>query len=53
MLLFAVRYYALDKEDGTKLAESQAMFKPYKKYFEERHMPLVGVDTTALYTRHV
>jgi len=46
----ALMYYAMHFEDGTKLQEAQAMFRPYKKYFEERYMPMPTVDTTALYS---
>jgi hypothetical protein len=46
----AVRNYALHFEDGNKLSEAQDKFKPYKKYFEERYMPTVTLDTTALYS---
>lgn len=49
----AVRNYAMAVEDGSKLSEAQTKFFPYKKYFEERYMPLVDVDTTALYSVHV
>lgn len=45
----AVLYYAMHFEDGTKMAEAQSMFKPFKKYFEERYMDIPTVDTTALY----
>lgn len=45
----AVIYYAMHFEDGSKLSEGRARFKPYKKYFEERYMPIVEVDTTAMY----
>lgn len=46
----AVRNYAMSKEDGSKLSEANAQFMPYKKYFEERFMPVVQVDTAALYS---
>lgn len=48
----AVMYYAMHFEDGTKLSEAQAMFRPYKKYFEERFMEIPEVDTTVLYTTY-
>jgi hypothetical protein len=48
----AVLYYAMHFEDGTKMAEAQTMFKPYKKYFEERYMDIPTVDTTVLYTTY-
>lgn len=47
----AVMNYALHFEDGSKFTEAQLKFRPYKKYFEERFMPLITVDTTALYPR--
>lgn len=46
----AIMNYALHFEDGSKLSEAQIKFKPYKKYFEERFMPTVTVDTTAMYS---
>jgi hypothetical protein len=45
----AVQYYAAHFEDGAKLQEAQTMFKPYQKYFEERELEDVKVDTTAMY----
>lgn len=48
----AIMNYAMHFEDGSKLQEAQAKFKPYKKYFESRFMDTVTVDTTALYTIH-
>lgn len=47
----AVMYYAEHFEDGAKLQEAQNHFKPYKKYFEERELENVVVDTTAMYRR--
>lgn len=46
----ALMYYAMHFEDGSKLQEAQAMFRPYKKYFEERYMDIPIVDTTILYS---
>jgi hypothetical protein len=48
----AVISYAMHFEDGSKLQEAQAKFKPYKKYFEDRYMDDVPVDTTALYSTY-
>lgn len=48
----AVMYYAMHFEDGGKLQEAQAMFKPFKKYFEERYMDIPVVDTTVLYSTY-
>jgi len=45
----ALEYYAMHFEDGAKLQEAQTMFKPYKKYFEERELEDVTIDTTAMY----
>lgn len=45
----AVMNYAMHFEDGSKLSEAQAKFKPYKKYFEERFMPIPQVYTSVLY----
>ena len=45
----AIEYYSMHFEDGAKLQEAQTMFRPYKKYFEERELEDVVVDTTALY----
>ena len=47
----AVMYYAEHFEDGAKLQEAQNHFKPYKKYFDERELENVVVDTTAMYRR--
>lgn len=47
----AVVSYAMHFEDGTKLSEGQTKFRPYKKYFEERYMPIPQVETDALYSR--
>ena len=47
----AVQYYSEHFEDGAKLAESTNHFRPYKKYYEERELENVVVDTTALYRR--
>ena len=41
--------YAMHFEDGTKLSEAQTKFIPYKKYFEERFMPIPSVATDILY----
>lgn len=49
----AVMNYAMHFEDGSKLQEAQAKFKPYKKYFESRFMDIPLVDTSALYTYYV
>lgn len=49
----AVMNYAMHFEDGSKLKEAQAKFKPYKKYFESRFMDIPTVDTDALYTVNV
>jgi hypothetical protein len=46
----ALLSYGMHYEDGSKLSEAQVKFRPYKKYFEERFMPIVTVDTTALYS---
>lgn len=46
----AIQNYAMHFEDGSKLQEAQAKFKPYKKYFEARFMDIPTVDTDALYT---
>jgi hypothetical protein len=46
----AVKKYAMHFEDGTKLSEAQAEFLPYKKYFEERFMPIPTVSCDALYS---
>jgi hypothetical protein len=48
----AVMYYAMHFEDGSKLSEAQAMFRPFKKYFEERYMDIPTVDTSALYATY-
>jgi hypothetical protein len=45
----AVMYYAAHFEDGAKLAEAQDRFRPYKKYYEERELEDVVVDTKAFY----
>lgn len=45
----AVMSYAMHFEDGSKLAEAKIKFRPYKKYFEERFMPIVTLNTSALY----
>lgn len=45
----AVLYYAMHFEDGTKMAEAQTRWKPFKKYFESRQMDIPTVDTTSLY----
>jgi len=45
----ALLNYGMHFEDGSKLSEAQVKFRPYKKYFEERFMPIVTVNTSALY----
>lgn len=45
----AVRYYAQHFEDGSKFQEAVDRFVPYKKYFEERAMPDMSLDLSALY----
>lgn len=45
----AVMSYAMHFEDGSKLAEAQTKFLPYKKYFEERFMPIPSVVLDVLY----
>ncbi len=45
----SVMSYAMHFEDGTKLSEAQTKFIPYKKYFEERFMPIPSVATDILY----
>lgn len=45
----AMSNYAMDFEDGSKLSQAQAKFKPYKKRFEERFLPTVELYTRALY----
>lgn len=45
----AIIDYAMHFEDGSKLAEAQAKYKPYLKYIEERHMPTVTVKVDSLY----
>lgn len=45
----AVEYYSMHFEDGAKLQEAQTMFRPFKKYFEERELEDVVVDTSAMY----
>jgi len=47
----AVMYYAQHFEDGAKLQEAQAHFKPYKKYYEERELEDITLDTTSMYSR--
>lgn len=49
----AIMNYAMHFEDGTKLSEGQAKFLPYKKYFEERYMPIPTVYTGALYEPNI
>ena len=45
----AIEYYAAHFEDGAKLQEAQNMFMPYKKYFEERELEDIVVDTKVFY----
>ena len=45
----AVMYYAAHFEDGAKLQEAQQRFIPYKKYYEERELEDVVIDTSAYY----
>lgn len=45
----AVMYYAMHFEDGAKLVEARTNFFPFKKYFEERFMPIPTVETDSLY----
>ena len=45
----AIEYYAAHFEDGAKLQEAQNMFRPYKKYYEERELEDVVVDTKVFY----
>lgn len=47
----AVQHYAQHFEDGSKFQEARDRFIPYKKYYEERSMPDVSVNTTAMYNR--
>lgn len=49
----AVMSYAMHFEDGSKMAEAQAEYRPYKKYFEERFADIPVLDTTALYANYM